>query len=77
MVSVEHHDQLAIGLRQGMVQVAGLRMSTRAFDIGRSELFSQPADLFPMAVVQYVYPFVSMFHRGGTDQGFFQNVAGL
>ena len=53
MVCVEHNDQLAIGLRQGVVQVAGFRMLTRAFDVGGPEPFSQSADFFSMAVIQY------------------------
>ena len=77
MVCVEYHDQLAISLRQSVVQVACFRMSTRALDVGCPEPFSQPADLFSMAVIQHVNPFVAVFHRGGADQGLFQNLAGF
>lgn len=77
MVCVEHHDQFAIRLRQGVVQVACFRMLTRALDVGRPEPFSQPADLFSMAIIQHENPFVTVFHRGGSDQGLFQNLAGL
>ena len=77
MVCVEDHDEFAVRLREGMVQVARLGMLARALDIGRPEPFSQPADFFSVAVVQHVYPLVSLLHRGGSDQGFLQNLAGL
>ena len=77
VIRIEDGDQLAIGLRDRMIEVAGLRVLFRSFPVGRSPPPCELAHGIAMTVVEDVDTDVRMAHRARRDEGPLEDLEGL
>ena len=55
MIGVEHDDELAVGLPQGVVEIAGLRMrAIRSRNVANAQAFGKLPDFVSCAVVENI-----------------------